>query len=56
MLTLPTRGDEMYVISGLNEGDRVVVGGIAEAVEGREVIIISSEKEQLEGSAVLGME
>ncbi|NRB37280.1 MAG: efflux RND transporter periplasmic adaptor subunit [Pseudomonadales bacterium] len=36
---LPTREEMVYVISGLAEGERVVVSGIAEAVAGREVTI-----------------
>ncbi len=36
---LPTRGENVYVIDGITAGERVVVSGISDAVEGREVRI-----------------
>ncbi len=50
--TLPTRSDDVYVIDGLKEGERVVISGIAEAVEGRKVNILSSEQIIKEDSAL----
>ena len=43
VITLPTRGNDIFVVDGLNEGERVVIGGIAEAVEGRQVKIQLAE-------------
>ncbi|CAA0082127.1 Toluene efflux pump periplasmic linker protein TtgG [BD1-7 clade bacterium] len=42
---LPTRGDKVYVISGIEAGERVITSGISDAVEGREVRIDSVDEE-----------
>ena len=44
---LPTRGEVVYIIAGLEEGDRVVISGIAEAVEGRDVIVLEDDKQTI---------
>ena len=44
---LPTRGDVVYIVAGLEEGERVVISGIAEAVEGREVIVLENDEQEI---------